>query len=207
MAAMETEANPATREDVMRLIGRKESLEAELKALQEVLGDAGMEQSLVDSEGYPRADVDVYQVRHARHDIRCKQNDLKSLMKEIESGLHSLHSQAKETVMEVERNKPDSPSLPFARVMVVVNSSPADNAGLRQGDLLCQFGSVNKENFTQLKNISDVAEASIGRNVDIVVVRDTDTIRLRLKPGPWHGAGNIGFKIRPVVEETETIDR
>ena len=117
MDAMETEVPPATREDVMRLIGRKESLEAELKALQEVLGDAGMEQPLVDSEGYPRADVDVYQVRHARHDIRCKQNDLKSLMKEIESGLHSLHSQAKETVMEVERSKTETPSIPFARVI------------------------------------------------------------------------------------------
>ena len=114
---METEAAPATREDVMRLIGRKESLEAELKALQEVLGDAGMDQSLVDSEGYPRADVDVYQVRHARHDIRCKQNDLKSLMKKIESGLYSLHSQAKETVMEVERTKTETPSIPFARVI------------------------------------------------------------------------------------------
>ena len=207
MDAMETEAPPATREDVMRLMGRKESLEAELKALHEVLGNAGMEQPLVDSEGYPRADVDVYQVRHARHDIRCKMNDLKSLMKEIESGLHSLHSQAKETVMEVERNKKDTASLPFARVMVVVNSSPADIAGLRQDDLLCQFGTVNKDNFKQLKNISDVAEASVGRNVDIVVVRENTTLRLRLKPGPWHGAGNIGFKIRPVVEETENIDR
>ena len=207
MSMMETEAAPATREDVMRLIGRKESLEAELKALHEVLGEAGMEQPLVDSEGFPRADVDVYQVRHARHDIRCKQNDLKDLMKDIESGLHSLHSQAKETVMEVEKNKTDTPSLPFARVMVVVNSSPADIAGLRQDDLLCQFGTVNKDNFKQLKNISEVAEASIGRNVDVVVLREATTLRLRLKPGPWQGAGNIGFKIRPVQEETENIDR
>ena len=95
MDSMETEDLPATREDVMRLMAKKESLEAELKALQDVLGEAGMEQPLVDSEGYPRADVDVYQVRHARHDIRCKQNDLKSLMKDIERGLHSLHSQAR----------------------------------------------------------------------------------------------------------------
>merc|ERR1711874_893299 len=173
MDSMETEDLPATREDVMRLMGKKESLEAELKALQDVLGEAGMEQPLVDSEGYPRADVDVYQVRHARHDIRCKQNDLKVLMKEIESGLHSLHSQAKETVMEVERSR---------------------------------FGSVTKDNFKQLKNISDVAEASRGRNVDVIVVRDNNTLRLRLQPGPWHGAGLIGFKIRPVAEE-ENIDR
>ena len=104
---MDTESQPATREHVMSLMARKESLEAEIKALYEVLAsqNVGMDSALVDEEGYPRADVDVYQVRHARHDIRCKENDLKSLMKEIEAGLHSLHSQAKETVMEVEKSK------------------------------------------------------------------------------------------------------
>ena len=119
MDSMDTESQPATREHVMGLIARKENLEAELKALHEVLAsqNVGMEDALVDSEGYPRADVDVYQVRHARHDIRCKENDLKVLMKEIESGLHSLHSQAKETVMEVERTKTETPSIPFARVI------------------------------------------------------------------------------------------
>ena len=33
---------------------------------------AGMEEPLVDGEGFPRSDIDVYQVRHARHSIRCK---------------------------------------------------------------------------------------------------------------------------------------
>ena len=205
---MDTESQPATREHVMSLMARKESLEAEIKALYEVLAsqNVGMDSALVDEEGYPRADVDVYQVRHARHDIRCKENDLKSLMKEIEAGLHSLHSQAKETVMEVEKSKTETAVLPFARVMVVVNGSPADTAGVKQGDLVCRFGSVTKDNFKQLKNISDVAEASRGRNVDVIVLRDNTTVRLRLQPGPWHGAGLIGFKIRPVVEE-ENVDR
>ena len=31
-----------------------------------------MNDALVDSEGYPRADIDVYQVRHARHKIICE---------------------------------------------------------------------------------------------------------------------------------------
>lgn len=46
-----------------------------------------MRESLVDADGYPRNDIDVYQVRHARHQINTLQNDLKSLMKEIEKGL------------------------------------------------------------------------------------------------------------------------
>lgn len=33
----------------------------------------GMNEPLVDADGYPRADVDIYQVRTARHNIICKQ--------------------------------------------------------------------------------------------------------------------------------------
>ena len=32
----------------------------------------GVEGPLVDSEGYPRADVNLYQIRAARHNISCK---------------------------------------------------------------------------------------------------------------------------------------
>ena len=34
----------------------------------------GLHESLVDPEGYPRSDVDVYSVRHARHQVVCKSN-------------------------------------------------------------------------------------------------------------------------------------
>lgn len=34
--------------------------------------DIGMNQPLVDCEGYPRSDVDLYQVRTARHNIVCE---------------------------------------------------------------------------------------------------------------------------------------
>lgn len=32
----------------------------------------GMDEPLVDSDGYPRNDIDVYRVRHARHKIICE---------------------------------------------------------------------------------------------------------------------------------------
>ena len=43
---------------------QKDALEAELKALGQVLESqgCGMEDPLVDGEGFPRADIDVYQV-------------------------------------------------------------------------------------------------------------------------------------------------
>jgi len=33
--------------------------------------NVGMTEALVDDSGYPRQDLDVYQVRHARHKIIC----------------------------------------------------------------------------------------------------------------------------------------
>jgi hypothetical protein len=51
-----------------------------------------MYEPLVDAEGYPRSDIDVYQVRHARAGIYRLQNDHKALMREIEALLFSLHA-------------------------------------------------------------------------------------------------------------------
>ena len=46
------------------MMKQKEGLEEELKALQDVLKSqgVGMEEPLVDGEGFPRSDIDVYQV-------------------------------------------------------------------------------------------------------------------------------------------------
>ena len=136
----------------------------------------GMDDPLVDDEGFPRSDIDVYQVRHARHNIRCKvkittksylvlesmmtlqTNDLSKLMKQIEMGLQNLHSQARETAMEtgndISRGTSEDPvRSPFARVMVVVSGSPADTAGIKQGDLVTKFGTITKVQLTNMANI------------------------------------------------------
>ena len=63
-------------------------------------------------------------------------------MKDIETGLHSLHSQARETAMDTSNDitdeKDKAAAEPFARVLVVVNGSPADQAGVKQGDLVAK---------------------------------------------------------------------
>lgn len=56
-----------------------------------------MDGPLIDGDGFPRNDIDVYQVRQARQQIICLQNDYKALMKEIEKQMHKLHSEAAES--------------------------------------------------------------------------------------------------------------
>ncbi len=48
----------------------------------------GLSGLLVDAEGYPRADIDVYNIRIMRNRRDCLQNDLRQIMREIEVNLH-----------------------------------------------------------------------------------------------------------------------
>lgn len=66
--------DPATREFVMKLMEEKDRIEHLIRGHYAVLAsnNVGLKGSLVDELGYPRDDIDVYEVRHARHKIICK---------------------------------------------------------------------------------------------------------------------------------------
>lgn len=99
-----------------------------------------MSGSLVDSEGYPRNDIDVHIVRYSRNQIICLQNDLNALVKEIEKGLHTFHTEVKnelkcgtftkmsgmEDVEDGDTNEQIKP--PFAKINLVSPGSPAETA-------------------------------------------------------------------------------
>src|ERR1700722_20801667 len=77
-------------EQVRALISRKDGLEQDISAQFSILqaNNATLHTPpLVDSEGFPRADIDVYAVRHARVKIIELKNDLRSVMDEIARGL------------------------------------------------------------------------------------------------------------------------
>mmetsp|Transcript_47634 Transcript_47634/g.126316 ORF Transcript_47634/g.126316 Transcript_47634/m.126316 type:complete len:203 (-) Transcript_47634:60-668(-) len=50
-------------------------------------GKPGLNGKLVDSEGFPRADVDVHQVRQLRHRHICLQTDHQQVMKQLEQAM------------------------------------------------------------------------------------------------------------------------
>lgn len=194
------------RSKVKELIIMKEKIEKEIKELHDVLsshGNAGMNEPLVDQEGYPRNDVDVHQIRISRNKIACLQNDHKSLMKEIEEELHSLHSQNKPERMETETSTSKVNVIiqdavePFATINMVSPGSPADIAGLRVGDEIIRFGSVNKSNFQSLHSIAAVVSHSENKIVEITVKRGGMPTRLVLTPKKWQGRGLLGCNIIP----------
>ena len=66
------------------VVKAKHAIEAEIEAIVAELSSGnnpGTDGPLVDAEGFPRADIDVYRVRHLRHSLACKRTDYQTTMK------------------------------------------------------------------------------------------------------------------------------
>ena len=73
---------------------QKKAMEVEMQALTECLtapGMPGLSGNLIDDEGFPRADIDLVQVRTMRGRLAYLNTDLSSVMKQLENGLAELH--------------------------------------------------------------------------------------------------------------------
>lgn len=205
---------------LQQLITRKDNLEEELKALGSVLDHHGvtMQSSLTTFDGFPRADIDVAQVRVTRARIIHLRNDWKDLMDRIEKGLHEHHAQLqaeeKERVVKGEtapkaaedessRSPPPAPEVPFAKVKSVEVGSPANEAGLKAEDLIRRFGSAIWSNHERLKKVGEVVQQNSGSPILVRVQRkngnEVQELELRLTPrSGWGGRGQLGCYIVPV---------
>ena len=97
-------------------------------------------------------------------------------------------------------------SLPdtFAVIDVVSDGSPAQTAGLKVGDAVVSFGSVDTSNFNgDLKAIAGVVQTSQDKSVRVQVVRDRRVVTLTLKPQRWSGRGLLGCNIKPLEDTVE----
>ncbi|XP_075223830.1 26S proteasome non-ATPase regulatory subunit 9 [Lycorma delicatula] len=198
------------REKVLKMMDDKNKLETEIRMLQSVLeqNGVGMDDPLVDNQGFPRNDIDVYRVRHARHSIICLRNDLKVVMKSIEEGLHLVHAATNgvgtaDFNLNNSNNVNDVNTEPIARIKAVLSDSPAFISGLQADDLVIEFGSVNSNNFKALEDISRVVQHSINSTVHLIIQRGHSRLPLQLCPKQWSGRGLLGCTILPV----ENIER
>lgn len=197
-----------TRESVMGLMQEKEKVEQTLKELWDVLktNNVGLNESLIDSEGYPRSDIDVYQVRHARHQIKRLQNDHTALLRRIEEGLAVVLSPSASSNLDPNGTNAPPPTQstdPFAKVDRVMPGSPAHMAGLQEGDLVTKFGSVSAENFRSLNDVAPVVQHSVNSTIQVCVQRSGDSVTLSLVPRQWSGRGLLGCNLLPY----ERLDR
>ncbi|EEY55095.1 26S proteasome non-ATPase regulatory subunit, putative [Phytophthora infestans T30-4] len=207
----------------------KEAIEAEIEAVVAELtsGDnPGLNGPLVDAEGFPRADIDVYRVRQLRHSLALKQTDHQTTMEKIEALLprvfearstgivkttpaateaqvndaaermQKLETEWKQKLSEVKSEERDL--LPFAVVESVQNESPAEMAGLQAQDQVLRFGTADASNHRELAAVRDIVQRNVGSGIRVVVRRQTEILALELTPQSWRGPGVLGCLLQPL---------
>ncbi|KAL2812498.1 hypothetical protein BJX63DRAFT_396484 [Aspergillus granulosus] len=200
------------------LMKHKENIEEELSALSSVLTSHGvnMNTSLTTFDGFPRDDIDVAQIRTIRAQIIRLRYDHKEVMSSIEKGIHThfagLQRAADEApataTANLSVNQPsgtNTPSAgvsaltPFAKVNSIVSGSPADQAGLRTGDKIRSFGSVNWLNHERLSKVAEVVQRNEGRTIIVKITRNeaasSNNVDRDLELVPrrdWGGRGLLG---------------
>eukprot|EP00398_MALV-I-01_sp_L67-1_P000717 gene717-855_t len=212
--------NGTTREDLMDLMKKKKDIEDQMEAYSSYLkapGNPGMDESLIDEEGFPRADIDLWKVREARNKIICLNNDLKEITDKIKVGLEDMHSASAVSVPTSSSAYPagrnqEPVKLPFVSVSELAENSPAATAGLQNGDLIVRMGnvvrmddrasgkSVREQCDDVLKRMAGYVKDHQDSPIEVDVKRNGSKLDqpLILTPKTWSGPGIVGCRFRPL---------
>tara|TARA_A100001015_G_scaffold320750_1_gene448319 strand:+ start:1636 stop:2388 length:753 start_codon:yes stop_codon:yes gene_type:complete len=217
-------------QQILLLLNKKrEEIEQEIAGINDYLlspqpsgAVPGLKGGLIDSEGFPRADLDIHQIRIQRNRLAHLQTDHENNMKAIEKLLPQLHalykanntsnnnnnkknnltpSRKKTTTTTSSTNSSNNSisianniQYPIARVEKVDVNSPGELAGLRVGDRIVSFGTILRTigGMQDLRRLSQHLMENENKEILMVVLRGTDLIDLILIPSKWDGRGLLG---------------
>ncbi|KAJ4482080.1 hypothetical protein J3R30DRAFT_2121170 [Lentinula aciculospora] len=194
-------------EQAKKLMDQKKNIENEIEARISILKDnqSTMTSPLVDPDGFPRADIDIYAVRGARVRIIELRNDLKDVTAAIGKALEAIYDRPQiepsdNTSNMTEDSSSSKEPKPFAKVDGVAPGSPAADAGLCREDLIVKFGQLIHTSFTSesLTPIAELVGANENQSIGIKVLRRGGSVFLSLTPRRgWGGRGMLGCHIIP----------
>nr|XP_043635245.1 26S proteasome non-ATPase regulatory subunit 9 [Erigeron canadensis] len=206
--------------EIKKLMDKRSDLETEMNIIIERLtqpGAPGLSGNLVDSEGFPRSDIDIPVVRADRSRLAGLRNDHKDITEKISQNIELLHSARLapkvSTGMDSGSNLRGADdtrssnaggsissmdvdvSRPFAMVDEISEESPAAADGLQLGDQIAKFGNVEYGDNLMPKLASE-AQMNQGRPVPMLVMRQGTLINLTVTPRTWRGRGLLGCNFR-----------
>eukprot|EP00892_Ulva_mutabilis_P009138 jgi/Ulvmu1/6597/UM003_0234.1 len=195
------------REQAKRLDARKKIMEVRLgeilSELDSMPGSPGLYDSLVDSEGYPRSDVDIMRTRQLRQEHIMLHNDLRSAMDELHKVLNSIHGSMRNAATSPPDAQAQSAfksdavaSAPFAVVQAVAPKSPADEGGLQVGDKVIKFGDA--QGPSGLTTLQTRLQVYKDKPQEVVVQRRGEVMQLHVTPQTWSGSGLLGGTLVPM---------
>ncbi|BAE57632.1 unnamed protein product [Aspergillus oryzae RIB40] len=205
---------------MVELMQEKERIEEELSALSSILTSVSnqmaptlenisnhlnllqhgvnMNSSLTTFDDFPRADIDVAQSIHDHFaNLQRAQGDTSSV---------SNTNGSSGTQSNLTGNPSSDAAMlgpPFARVNSVAAASPADRAGLKPGDKIRSFGTINWINHERLSKVAESVQQNEGRTLIVKVLRqdggDATELDLELVPRrDWGGRGLLGCHLVPL---------
>lgn len=199
--------------ETMTLMDQRGAVEAEMNSIIQRLcqeGGPGLSGNLVDSEGFPRADIDIPAICADRQRLAELKIDHKDLTEKISQNIQLMHgaklgpksSTIRDSGNVGMRNSAvpaDADAIgriPFAMIDEIAEASPAAEDGLQLGDQMVRFGSVESgENL--LSRLASEVQKNQGSATSVVVMRQGVLTSLYVTPRTWQGSGLLGchFKI------------
>ena len=185
---------------------RKAQIEADIQTNVDVLASNNMkpDDSVLDSEGFPRADIDVLACRTAKKNIIELRNDFRAVMEQMSQALIDLHQGASSDNGHLVGTSTGGELEPIAVVDDVQEGSPAHEAGLQIGDLLmAAYESANGEHFQAqeqqtMRQVEELVMRSENKAIMLQVRRNQLVVSLSLTPKRWQGRGLLGCHLRPL---------
>ncbi|KAL8171207.1 hypothetical protein V2J09_023011 [Rumex salicifolius] len=193
--------------ETMTLMDKRASVEAEMNSIIDRLCNQpaapGLEGNLVDSEGFPRSDIDIQSVRADRRRLSVLKNDHKNLTESINHNIELLHSSK---VVRKPSNLPAAEQvglghatgdvdmitdIPFAMVDEIAEASPVAEDGLHLGDQILKFGTIESGDNLLSQLASEVQENQ-GCAIPVVLLRQGARMNLTVTPRTWSGRGSLG---------------
>jgi 26S proteasome regulatory subunit N4 len=218
------------------LLSQREALEMEADMIAHNLKSpgpngeppAGLKDPLCDSEGFPRGDIDLFEVRAKRHRLAIINTDYRTLMKEIEDEVKMMHAALKNVeekdsgraaesktqqpttnfhiedtqivaAIEVRETKLAKAILiPIATIDEILPESPSAEAGLVDGDMLLSMGNIDYKVSNPMSAIPKLVFDNANSAIPLVIRRGEEVIELSLTPHQWSGRGLLGCHLSPV---------
>lgn len=202
------------------LEAQKTSLEIEAEAIFSELSSpgpngeppAGLKDPLIDEEGFPRGDIDIYNVKNKRRRHSEINTDYKEVMKRREQAMIQLYalqpvdappqlilsSSEGDKIEEVDPVVIDRPQPQAIAILdEVLEGSPAFTAGVQNGDELISFGHITASIESPLSAIAKLVGESVAKPVTVTVKRSGRVVTLTLVPQSWGGRGLLGCHLSP----------
>lgn len=89
----------------------------------------------------------------------------------------------------------ETPAVAFAKINLVSDGSPAEEAGIRKDDTIIEFGSLNATNFKEITQIAEIVKHRENQPIQLKIQRADKTHELTLVPKQWSGRGLLGCNI------------